>query len=115
MNPSKSEFTALDKTVYPGEQAVFSIPITTSEANWKACWYLLSSSGESLYDFCYSHGNGANPSSAQSTQNTSAGSNSADMGSVVIFSEVKCVRSIITVIVCKWDFVADIDLVGAQL
>ena len=80
MNPSKSEFTALDKTVYPGEQAVFSIPITTSEANWKACWYLLSSSGESLYDFCYSHGSGVNPSSAESAQNTSAGSNSADTG-----------------------------------
>lgn len=73
-NPCKSDRIPLSKSTNPGEEAVFEIPISSAENNWKACWYLLNSSGETLYDFCYSHGNGTNSLTAQSAQNPSAGS-----------------------------------------
>lgn len=59
-NPSKNSKTSLTKTVSPGEQASFEIPITSSNASWKSCWMLKNAASESFYDFCYSHGSGIN-------------------------------------------------------
>ncbi len=73
-NPCKSDRIPLSKSTNPGEEAVFEIPISSAENNWKACWYLLNPSGEALYDFCYSHGNGTNSPAAQSAQIPSSGS-----------------------------------------
>lgn len=78
VNPSKNDRIPLSGTVYPGDQAVFEIPVSLSEPNWKACWNLMSRSGESLYDFCYSHGNGTIPPFLQSAGSSSPGSSNAD-------------------------------------
>ena len=68
-NPSSNESTSLQKEVSPGEQAVFQIPISIMDVNWKACWHLLASDRSNLYDFCYTHGNGTNNLNLQSAQN----------------------------------------------
>ncbi|MBQ6503885.1 MAG: hypothetical protein IJI57_08260 [Flexilinea sp.] len=73
-NPAKDSKVMLSKTVSPGEQASFEIPIKSSSTSWKACWMLKNTASESIYDFCYNHGSGVN--SGQTVQAASTGSGS---------------------------------------
>ena len=75
-NPSSEDEIRLLTTVYPGEQAVFEIPITKEDASWKACWQLKNANAEPFYDFCYSHGSGINSPQAASAAVPSSSSNS---------------------------------------
>ena len=73
-NPSKDSKTTLSKSVLPGEQASFAIPIKSNNPSWKSCWMLKNASSESFYDFCYNHGNGVNTGQTVQTDSGSSGS-----------------------------------------
>ena len=76
-NPSKDAEISLSKTVFPGEQASFEIPIKRSNSSWKACWRLENAASEPFYDFCYNHGSGVNSGQSAQTANNNGGSSSA--------------------------------------
>ena len=73
-NPSKDSKTSLSKSVLPGEQASFEIPIKNNNASWKSCWMLKNASSVSFYDFCYNHGSGVNTGQTVQTGSGSIGS-----------------------------------------
>ena len=73
-NPAKDSKISLSKTVSPGEQASFEIPIKSNSSSWKACWMLENAASEPFYDFCYNHGSGVNTGQSAQTGNSSVGS-----------------------------------------
>ena len=73
-NPSKDSKIFLSRSVPPGEQASFEIPIKSNNPSWKSCWMLKNASAESFYDFCYNHGSGVN--TGQTVQTDSGSSSS---------------------------------------
>lgn len=77
-NPSRDGEIYLENITHPGDQAVFEIPVKNEDPSWKACWQLKNAESEAFYDFCYSHGNGANlPQSA--SNNSSVPSSNSDV------------------------------------
>ena len=75
VNPSNISTIPLKKVVQPGEEALFQIPITTRDENWKACWELKNDTGKPFYEFCYNHGNGINTTKPVQNKNNNTQNN----------------------------------------
>ncbi len=70
-DPTDGKNVPLDTKVPPEGQAVFRIPIRSEAGSWKACWHLKNAGNESLYEFCYNHGNGEDTNPPKSAENNS--------------------------------------------